>query len=155
LSEWQVELESKMGAIGIILLVAFVVVCILLVLIILVQDDGSSGMGGLLGGRGTSAFGSHSASVLTRSTFVLVVLFFILALSLALLNKKPKLQRDLAPAAVEESSSTETQSGSWWKSNGVTNESTAPAEAVPDNGAVPETGTVPESGAKETEGGQN
>jgi preprotein translocase subunit SecG len=121
-----------MGAIGIILLVTFVIVCILLVLVILVQDDGSSGMGGLLGGRGTSAFGSHSASVLTRTTFILVVLFFILSLSLALLNKKPKLQRDLAPVdttAVEESAP-ENQSADWWKNTDAENKDTAGANST-------------------------
>ncbi|MFA6856207.1 MAG: preprotein translocase subunit SecG, partial [Treponema sp.] len=124
--------------------------CVLLVLIILIQDDGSSGMGGLLGGRGTAAFGSHSASVLTRTTFVLAVLFFVLALSLALLNKKPKLQRDLAPAVTtEESSSTESQSGNWWKSADTSNGSTAPAGST--------SGTEPAAagtGSTET-GGQN
>ena len=57
-----------MNTIGVILLVAFVIVCVLLVLLVLVQDDGQNGMGGLLGGRGTAAFGSHSASVLTKAT---------------------------------------------------------------------------------------
>ena len=52
-----------MGIVGIILLVAFVVVCVFLVLLILVQDEGNNGMGGILGGRGTAAFGSHSAGV--------------------------------------------------------------------------------------------
>jgi preprotein translocase subunit SecG len=121
-----------MGAIGIILLVTFVIVCILLVLVILVQDDGSSGMGGLLGGRGTSAFGSHSGSVLTRTTFVLVVLFFILSLSLALLNKKPKLQRNLAPVdttAVQETAP-ENQSGDWWKNTDAENKDTAAANST-------------------------
>ena len=121
-----------MGAIGIILLVTFVIVCILLVLVILVQDDGSSGMGGLLGGRGTSAFGSHSASVLTRTTLVLVVLFFILSLSLALLNKKPKLQRDLAPVdttAVQEAAP-ENQSADWWKNTDAENKDTAAANST-------------------------
>jgi preprotein translocase subunit SecG len=121
-----------MGAIGIILLVTFVIVCILLVLVILVQDDGSSGMGGLLGGRGTSAFGSHSASVLTRTTFVLVVLFFILALSLALLNKKPKLQRDLAPVGTTsvEESAPENQSADWWKNTDAENKDAADANST-------------------------
>ncbi len=110
-----------MGTIGIILLVAFIIVCVLLVLLVLVQDDGSSGMGGLLGGRGTAAFGSHSASVLTRATFVLVVLFFVLAFSLALLNKRPRLQNDLMPVVTEEgaagASPAGAESGSeWWKS---------------------------------------
>lgn len=85
-----------MGTLGIILLVAFIIVCVLLVLLVLVQDDGQNGMGGLLGGRGTAAFGSHSASVLTKATAVFVILFFVLAFSLALLNKKKVV--DIVPA---------------------------------------------------------
>ena len=53
-----------MNAVRIVLLVAFVLVCFFLVLFVLFQDDGQSGMGGLLGGRGSAAFGSHSASFL-------------------------------------------------------------------------------------------
>ena len=66
-----------MGTIGIVLLVFFIIVCALLVLLVAIQDDGENGMGGLLGGRGTQAFGSHSASVLTKATGVLVGLFFV------------------------------------------------------------------------------
>lgn len=99
-----------MGSVGVVLLVAFVIVCVLLVLLVLVQDDGSHGMGGLLGGRGTAAFGSHSGSVLTKATFTLVVLFFALALSLALLNRRSASRRDLSPAAgVEANNATETK----------------------------------------------
>ena len=55
-----------MGTIGVVLLVFFVIVCLLLVLLVAIQDDGENGMG-LLGGRGTAAFGSHSANVLTKT----------------------------------------------------------------------------------------
>lgn len=105
-----------MGTIGVVLLVAFVVVCFLLVLLISIQDNGENGMGGLLGGRGTAAFGSHSASVLTKTTFVLVVLFFVLALGLALVNKKPKVDADLLPEGTEEvaSEAENTTSADWW-----------------------------------------
>jgi len=108
-----------MGAIRVILLVAFIIACALLILIILVQDDGSSGMGGLLGGRGTTAFGSHSANILTRTTFVLVVLFFAFALALALLNKRPRLEQNLAPAETVQPSTppADTQSNNWWKTS--------------------------------------
>ncbi|EPF27233.1 preprotein translocase, SecG subunit [Treponema socranskii subsp. paredis ATCC 35535] len=108
-----------MGAIRIILLVAFIIACALLILIILVQDDGSSGMGGLLGGRGTTAFGSHSANILTKTTFVLVVLFFVFALALALLNKRPRLEQNLAPSETVQpgAAPAETQSNDWWKSS--------------------------------------
>ena len=103
-----------MGTIGVVLLVFFVIVCLLLVLLVSIQDDGENGMG-LLGGRGTAAFGSHSGSVLTKTTFVLVFLFFALSLGLALVNKKPKLEKDLVPTAVESTdSSSESTTGNWW-----------------------------------------
>lgn len=108
-----------MGAIRVILLVVFVIICVLSVLIIIVQDDGQSGMGGLLGGRGTAAFGSHSANILTKTTFVFVVLFFVCALSLALLNKKSRAAPSLAPvseAVIEQASGNEASDSSWWKS---------------------------------------
>ena len=103
-----------MGTIGVVLLVFFVIVCLLLVLLVSIQDDGENGMG-LLGGRGTAAFGSHSASVLTKTTFVLVFLFFALSLGLALVNKKPKFDKDLVPVATEATeNAAETTAGEWW-----------------------------------------
>ena len=104
-----------MGTIGVVLLVFFVIVCLLLVLLVSIQDDGENGMG-LLGGRGTAAFGSHSASVLTKTTFVLVFLFFALSFALAMVNKKPKLDKDLVPSTAVESteSAAETGSSDWW-----------------------------------------
>ena len=103
-----------MGTIGVVLLVFFVIVCLLLVLLVSIQDDGENGMG-LLGGRGTAAFGSHSASVLTKTTFVLVFLFFALSLGLALVNKKPKFDKDLVPVAAESTeNAAETTTGEWW-----------------------------------------
>ena len=86
----------------------------LLVLLVSIQDDGENGMG-LLGGRGTAAFGSHSGSVLTKTTFVLVFLFFALSLGLALVNKKPKIEKDLVPTTVEAADTTsESTTGNWW-----------------------------------------
>lgn len=103
-----------MGTIGLVLLVFFVIVCLLLVLLVSIQDDGENGMG-LLGGRGTAAFGSHSASVLTKTTFVLVFLFFALSLGLALVNKKPKIADELVPATVESTeAATESTESNWW-----------------------------------------
>lgn len=107
-----------MGAIGIVLLVAFVIVCFFLVLLVSIQDDGENGMGGLLGGRGTAAFGSHSASVLTKATAVFVVLFFVLAFALAMVNKKPSIEKDLAPVITSSETGAATEAvestGDWW-----------------------------------------
>lgn len=122
-----------MSTIGIILLVVFVIASILLILLVLVQDDGQNGMGGLLGGRGTAAFGSHSASVLTKATAVLVFLFFALALHLAIINKKPKLDDSLLSSPAAETSmdsassdtikeDSERTADSWWNAAGDVSE---------------------------------
>lgn len=99
-----------MKTISIVLLVLFIIVSVLLILLVAIQDDGENGMGGLLGGRGTAAFGSHSASVLTKTTGVLVVLFFLLAFGLALTTKtssgkKADISGDAETTAVEETTS--------------------------------------------------
>ena len=107
-----------MGVIGTVLLVCFVIVCLFLVLLVSIQDDGENGMGGLMGGGGTAAFGSHSASVLTKTTMVFVILFFALTVGLALVNKTPKVKGDLVPVT-ETQAETETTSESstdWWSS---------------------------------------
>ncbi len=103
-----------MGTIGVVLLVFFVIVSLLLVLLVAIQNDNEDGMGGLLGGRGTAAFGAHSASVLTKTTFVLVILFFVLALALALINKKPSVDKDLIAPTTEESVETTESAADWW-----------------------------------------
>lgn len=105
-----------MGTIGIVLLIAFVIVSVLLILMVVIQDDGENGMGGLLGGRGTAAFGSHSASVLTKATLILVVLFFVLAFALALVNKKPKIEKDLVTETeLTEQAEEAAPAAEWWK----------------------------------------
>lgn len=99
-----------MGAIAKILLVVFIIVCVLLILLVAIQGDEENGMGGLLGGRSTAAFGSHSASVLTKTTGVLVAMFFILALSLALVNvRKTDSVLEDVQSAVTESEGTTTE----------------------------------------------
>ncbi len=76
-----------MNVVKTILLVVFVILCILTVLLVLIQNENSNGMGGVLGGGQTAAFGARSANVVTKTTGVFVVLFFVLAFFLALLNK--------------------------------------------------------------------
>ena len=76
-----------MGILSIILLVLFVIVALLLVFLVAIQDEKSVGLGGIFGGSSDSAFGSSSSSFLTKATTTLAVLFVVLALSVALLNK--------------------------------------------------------------------
>ena len=106
-----------MGIVRTVLLVAFVIVCVLLVLLVLIQREDSNGMGGVFGGGQSAAFGSHSASVLTKTTGVLAALFFVFAFSLALVNKGRDKAGDLGKTAAElqneAGSAAESSSGSW------------------------------------------
>ena len=116
-----------MSPIGIVLCVIFAIICVLLGLLLSIQDDGENGMGGLLGGRGTAAFGSHSASVLTKTTAVFVTLFFLLAVGLAIANKSGKKVADtLVEETVTEETTEEAPATEWWQSAEA--ESSAEAE---------------------------
>ncbi|MFL1460859.1 preprotein translocase subunit SecG [Roseococcus sp. DSY-14] len=87
-----------------VLLVLFLLVTLALIGVILIQRSeggglgigSSQGMGGLMSGRGT-------ANLLTRTTAILGTAFFVLALTLALLDRGTALNRSIldapAPAA--------------------------------------------------------
>jgi len=98
-----------MGVIGIILLVAFVIISILLVCIILIQNEEGEGFGGLFGGTSSQAFGARSGNVLTRTTYILVTLFFLTSFGLALVNRSSSV--DSLDSAVQQSA--EISGGSW------------------------------------------
>ena len=104
-----------MGVIGIILLVAFVIVCVLLVTIVLLQNEEGNGLGGLLGGPSSTTFGSQSGNVLTKTTYVLVTLFFLTSFGLAIINKAPTVKS--LEAAVEQTE--ETTDNEFWKNDSV------------------------------------
>lgn len=122
-----------MNIIKTILLVAFIIIAVLLVLMVLVQNEDSNGMGSAFGGGQTAAFGSHSASVLSKTTGVFVALFFVTIFVLALLNKNPsddslEMSRTAAESgstAVESSSSTNWFEDSSASDSASTAESTA------------------------------
>lgn len=115
-----------MSAISVALFVVFVIICILLVLLILVQREEGAGMAGMMGGAGSQAFGAKSGNILTRTTGILVGLFFVCAFSLALLNKAPNVA-DLE-SVIEDQKQEET-SAEWWKEETETAEN---AEASDD-----------------------
>ena len=105
-----------MEAMKVVLIVLFVIISILLVLLVLIQNDEGGGLGGLL--SGSAAFGSHSASVINKTTFVLVALFFVTAFAIARLNKAPAI-KDLQPEeAVEQQLSSDSEAADWWKDVG-------------------------------------
>ena len=119
-----------MAVISVILVVLFVILSVFLVALVLLQNGEGEGLGGLFAGSSNSAFGSRSASVLTKVTYVCVGLFFVLAFFLALVNKTPsdrgfqeEVQRELGPrenwwaddqagnAVIEEADEGETDDG--------------------------------------------
>ncbi len=71
------------------LLVLFIIIAVLLVAIVLLQDDQGDGVGGVFGGSSSSPFGSKSGNVLTKTTTVLGVLFFLTSFGLAWFSKTP------------------------------------------------------------------
>ncbi|MBQ0001988.1 MAG: preprotein translocase subunit SecG [Treponema sp.] len=92
-----------MEALKVALIVIFVIISFLTILLVLIQNDEGGGLGGLLSGSGSAAFGSHSASVINKTTFVFVGLFFVVAFSIALLTKAPAKERvEAADQAIEE-----------------------------------------------------
>ena len=76
-----------MAALNVILLVLFVVTCLLIVFLVLLQNEEGDSIGGLFAGGSNSAFGSKSANVLTKATYILVTIFFVSSFLLAVLNK--------------------------------------------------------------------
>jgi preprotein translocase subunit SecG len=99
-----------MGILSVILLVVFVIIAVLLVLLVLIQNEEGDGLGGIFAGSSSTAFGSRSGNVLTRTTSILGGLFLIVSLGLALLS------RTSSGSGVEEEGRrlTTEQTGSSW-----------------------------------------
>ncbi len=76
-----------MGVLSIILLVLFCIVSILLVFLVAIQDEKSSGLGGLFAGNSDSVFGANPSNFITRATVTLAILFMVLSLVVAFVNK--------------------------------------------------------------------
>lgn len=126
-----------MGVIGIVLLVAFVFICILLVCVVLLQNEEGGGLGGLLGGGNSTAFGSRSGNVLTKTTYILVTLFFVATFALAFINKAPAVHSLDAAAAQEEA----TEAGGFWLDEESSPEATSTSETT----STAETGSTTEA----------
>ncbi|MDR1142876.1 MAG: preprotein translocase subunit SecG [Spirochaetaceae bacterium] len=78
-----------MEILSVVLLVVFVFIAILLILLVLVQNEEGDSLGGIFAGGSSSAFGSRSGNVLTRTTSILGALFLTLSLGLALVHRTP------------------------------------------------------------------
>jgi preprotein translocase subunit SecG len=110
-----------MGVLGIILLVLFCIVSLLLIFLVAIQDEKSAGLGGIFGGSSTSVLGSNTSSFLTKATTVLAVLFMVLAIVVAFINKSS--ESDIMAAV--EASQTEAAQTTTWLDDSATAESTA------------------------------
>ncbi|MDR0561757.1 MAG: preprotein translocase subunit SecG [Spirochaetaceae bacterium] len=96
------------------LLVVFIMVALLLVLLVLIQNEEGDSLGGIFAGGSSSAFGSRSGNVLTRTTSILGGLFLILSFGLALVN------RSAGGSGVEAAGAAVRQEGAavnrnWWQ----------------------------------------
>jgi preprotein translocase subunit SecG len=120
------------------LLVVFVIVCLLMTLLILMQRPKQEGLGAAFGAGVTDqVFGARTTNVLQRGTVYLGSMFFILALTLAVLighkNKKTSMLKPETPAAkVEEAKPAENDDAN--KPKSLTEElpvDVTPAPAVP------------------------
>lgn len=131
-----------MEIIGGVLLVVFVIICVLVIALVLLQNEEGDGLGGLFAGGSNSAFGSRSANVLTKATYVVVTLFFVTAFFLALINKSPSDSGVEAAARIEQSK----DATEWWN-----NDTAAPANNVaPTDSAAPAAGTTDAAPAADT-----
>lgn len=113
----QFDFGVIMGVLSTIILVLCVIICIIIVLLVLVQNEDE--MGTLLGGNSSSTFGARSATALAKITRVAVGIFFVLVLSLALLNRSKNTSFENEVKNQQQNQSTE-----WWNKDtesGTTN----------------------------------
>lgn len=124
------------------ILVVFVIIAVLLIGLVLLQNEGGNGVGGIFGGSSSSVFGSRSGNVLSKATYILGILFFVLCFVLALMNK-PDRSKDagVLEAAGEESGIEQpaSEDEDWFKKAPVESEG---AEAPAASTGTLETDTV-------------
>ena len=137
-----------MSGVNIALLVFFIIVAFLIVGLVLLQNEEGDSLGGLFSGGSNSAFGSRSGNILTRATYTLITLFFVVTFFLAWLNKSPGdsgLQQDAQIQQAE----TATE---WWKKDSdaekpaaeSTETVTPAASETTDAGSMEGTDTTPQ-----------
>lgn len=102
-----------MSALSSALLVIFVIICAVIIFLVLLQNEEGDSLGGLFAGSSNSAFGSRSGNVLSRTTYIAVSLFFVIAFLLAFLNRSIS-DKGLSEEAIKKQGETSTE---WWKNN--------------------------------------
>ncbi|GMO35362.1 MAG: preprotein translocase subunit SecG [Termitinemataceae bacterium] len=100
-----------MGILNTVILVLFIIVAFLLVLMVLIQNEEGDSLGGVFSGGSTSAFGSRSGNILSKTASVLGGIFLVLSFSLAMLNRSPS---DTGVEAEGRSLNAD-QTNTWWQ----------------------------------------
>jgi preprotein translocase subunit SecG len=97
---------------------------------VLIQNEDGDSLGGIFAGGSSSAFGSRSGNVLTKTTSILGAIFLITSFGLALVNRTPG---DTGVETAAKQLQTTTQNGAsnneWW--NQDTSKATSPDAAAP------------------------
>ncbi len=91
--------------------IIFFIICLILIFFILIQS-GKGGSLGILGGASNTPFGSSTMDIVEKITWWSIVLFFILAILLAILFAAPrkisfeKLEKETTPISEQNQPST-------------------------------------------------
>lgn len=136
------------------LTILFIIICPLIIFIVLVQDPKGGGLAGVLGGAGgTAAFGAKTADVVMKTTVVLGIVFFLLALGLGLRLKEPTagVKTDLGPEETVETTAGGEQEAEAAESSADDGEAVAQAPAASGQSALdaPAESTAPPLEASE------
>lgn len=96
----------------IILTVIFCIVALLLIFLVAIQDEKSSGFGGIFNSSSNSVLGTSTGKFITRATTILAIVFMVLSLVVALLNKDS--DSDIAARLAAQEEMTEGTEGTTW-----------------------------------------
>jgi len=113
------------GIVGIILLVFFIIIIFLVVGLVLLQNEEGDSLGGLFVGGSNSAFGSRSGNILTKTTYTLIVCFFVVSFALAW-HYKSSGDSGLEKEALDKAPT------EWWNEAGSKNEADEKQEKAPE-----------------------
>ncbi len=109
-----------MGVLGIVLVVVFCIVALLLLFLITIQGQDSVGLGSVFGGNSDSAFGSGTGGFLTKVTAILAVVFMVLSLVVALVNKSSEAE---IQSMIKSTETTSVEGTTWLEDTSATTES--------------------------------
>jgi|GEM_PF-7017309 len=103
-------------------LVIFFINSILLILLVLIQNNDSDGISSVFGGSSMGHLGITTGNILTKSTVILGMLFFVLAFILAYLNRTVNLDEGVISTAREIELEQNNDIVKWWEKDNSVNE---------------------------------